>query len=383
MAGTKGMQTRQRIVELAAPVFNRQGYVGASMRDLIGATGLEKGGIYNHFGSKEQLALEAYDYALSRVTDGLARSQDGATDAVDRLQRMIQAFAKFARKPAIAGGCPIMNTAIEADDTHPELRDRAQRVDDAVAPADRTHRQGRHRGRARSSPAPTRTRSPRCSPARSKAGSCSRGSTETRVHRPGRRPSRPRTSSRCAPDPRRHAMTALEAHTQARSRKTACAAARSRGPIPRSRASAAASLTGYERLVAMQRGELAPPPAAALLGLQLDEVEPGRTVFSMLADEVHENPMGTMHGGIVATLVDTAMGCALSSRLPADAGFTTLELKTNYVRAITQATGRVYAEGTVVHSGGRVATTEARVHDANGTLYAHATSTCLILRGAR
>ena len=142
-------------------------------------------------------------------------------------------------------------------------------------------------------------------------------------------------------------------------------------------------LNGYERLVAIQRGELAPPPAAALLGLDLDEVVPGRTVFSMLADEVHENPMGTMHGGVVAALVDTAMGCALSSRLPADAAFTTLELKTNYVRAITQATGRIYAEGTVLHSGGRVATTEARVHDSNGTLYAHATSTCLILRGTR
>jgi AcrR family transcriptional regulator len=126
MAGTKGMQTRRRIVELAAPVFNRQGYVGASMRDLVDATGLEKGGIYNHFGSKEQLALEAYDYALSQVTEGLARSQDGATDAIDRLRRMIRSFAKFARKPAIAGGCPIMNTAIEADDTHPELRDRAR-----------------------------------------------------------------------------------------------------------------------------------------------------------------------------------------------------------------------------------------------------------------
>src|SRR5580704_4220442 len=126
MAGTKGLRTRQRIVELAAPVFNRQGYVGASMRDLIDATGLEKGGIYNHFGSKEQLALEAYDYAMSRVTNGLARSQDGASDAIDRLQRMIRAFAMFARKPAISGGCPIMNTAIEADDTHPELRERAQ-----------------------------------------------------------------------------------------------------------------------------------------------------------------------------------------------------------------------------------------------------------------
>ena len=143
------------------------------------------------------------------------------------------------------------------------------------------------------------------------------------------------------------------------------------------------ALNGYDRLVAMQRGELPGPPAAALLGMSIDRVEPGRTVFSMLADEVHENPMGTMHGGIVATLVDTAMGCALSSLLPADAGFTTLELKTNFVRAITQATGRVYAEGTVVHSGGRVATTEARVHDDSGALYAHATSTCLILSGAR
>ena len=150
----------------------------------------------------------------------------------------------------------------------------------------------------------------------------------------------------------------------------------------RSRFSARA-LNGLDRLVAIQRGELAPPPAAALLGMQLDEVAPGRTVFSMLADEVHENPMGTMHGGIVATLVDTAMGCALSSLLPADAGFTTLELKTNFVRAITQATGRIYAEGSVVHTGGRVATTEARVHDDSGALYAHATSTCLILRGAR
>src|SRR4051812_32448754 len=124
--GTKGERTRQRIVELAAPVFNRQGYVGASMRDLIDATGLEKGGIYNHFGSKEQLALEAYDFAMTCVTEHLARSQDGATGATDRLIRMIRAFSKSARKPAIEGGCPIMNTAIEADDTHPDLRNRAR-----------------------------------------------------------------------------------------------------------------------------------------------------------------------------------------------------------------------------------------------------------------
>ncbi len=122
----KGEATRQRIVELAAPVFNCKGYVGASFRDLIDATGLEKGGIYNHFGSKEALALEAYDHAMSIVTTALARSQDNATDAPDRLVRLIRAFSTSARKPVIEGGCPIMNTAIEADDTHPELRNRAR-----------------------------------------------------------------------------------------------------------------------------------------------------------------------------------------------------------------------------------------------------------------
>jgi AcrR family transcriptional regulator len=122
----KGERTRQRIVEMAAPVFNRQGYVGAALRDIINATGLEQGGISNHFGSKEQLALEAYDFAMSRTTEALARSQDGATTAPDRLERMIRAFAVMARRPEIEGGCPIMNTAVEADDTHPELRDRAR-----------------------------------------------------------------------------------------------------------------------------------------------------------------------------------------------------------------------------------------------------------------
>jgi TetR/AcrR family transcriptional repressor of nem operon len=122
----KGAATRQRIVELAAPVFNQRGYVGASMRDLVDATGLEKGGIYNHFGSKEQLALEAYDHALSIVTSSLQRSQKPHHDAIQRLQSMLRSFSTCARTPEIEGGCPIMNTAIEADDTHPELRDRAR-----------------------------------------------------------------------------------------------------------------------------------------------------------------------------------------------------------------------------------------------------------------
>jgi uncharacterized protein (TIGR00369 family) len=139
-------------------------------------------------------------------------------------------------------------------------------------------------------------------------------------------------------------------------------------------------LDGYERLAAIQRGDAAPPPAVTALGMQLDELERGRTVFSLVAHRKHENPMGTMHGGVIATLVDTAMGCALSSTLDKDQVFTTLELKTNFVRAVTVATGRVYSEGTVLHRGGRIATTEARVYDEAGALYAHATSTCLITR---
>jgi uncharacterized protein (TIGR00369 family) len=142
-------------------------------------------------------------------------------------------------------------------------------------------------------------------------------------------------------------------------------------------------LDGYERLAAIKRGDASPPPAVTVLGLSLDELERGRTVFSVVPEELHENPMGTMHGGVVATLVDTAMACAVSSTLSADAGFTTLELSTNFVRAITQATGRVHAEGRVVHSGSRIATTEARVYDDAGTLYAHAKSTCLVQREPR
>jgi uncharacterized protein (TIGR00369 family) len=141
-----------------------------------------------------------------------------------------------------------------------------------------------------------------------------------------------------------------------------------------------ATLTGLERLVAMQRGELAPPPAVEMVGLALEDVEPGRVVFSMIAGREHENPMGTMHGGMLATLVDTAMGCAVSSTLGTDEGFTTLELSLNFVRAVTKDTGRITAVGSLVHRGGRVATTEARVHDDDGNLCAHATSTCLILR---
>ena len=130
MAGTKGLKTRQRIVEMAAPVFNRQGFVGASMRDLISATGLEKGGIYNHFGSKEDLAVEAFDYSISLIVDGYAAVQEGKV-GLDRLEVIIEIFGNWSGHPLVAGGCPIMNTAIEADDTNPALAARARAAMDS------------------------------------------------------------------------------------------------------------------------------------------------------------------------------------------------------------------------------------------------------------
>jgi TetR/AcrR family transcriptional repressor of nem operon len=126
----KGEATRRRILEQAAPVFNQRGYAGASMSELVDATGIEKGGIYNHFGSKEELAVEAFDYAISLIVDGYAAVQEGKV-GLDRLVAMIEIFGDWSGHPLVAGGCPIMNTAIEADDTNPALAARARAAMDS------------------------------------------------------------------------------------------------------------------------------------------------------------------------------------------------------------------------------------------------------------
>jgi len=149
-------------------------------------------------------------------------------------------------------------------------------------------------------------------------------------------------------------------------------------PAPALRA--AQTMSGIAYLKAIQSGELPPPPIAALIGMALVEVSEGRAVFSAEPAEYHYNPLGTVHGGIAATLLDSAMGCAVQSLLPADTGYTTLEIKVNYLRPITSATGTVTCEGTIIHLGGRIATAEARLTDATGKLYAHGTTTCLLLR---
>ena len=116
----------------------------------------------------------------------------------------------------------------------------------------------------------------------------------------------------------------------------------------------------------------------ALLGMTAESLEPGRVVFALTTDPKHSNPLGTVHGGIMSTLLDSAMGCAVHTSLPEGAGYTTLELKVNFVRAAPIEGVRLRCEGSVVHLGRRVATTEGRVTDENGKLIAHGTSTCMV-----
>jgi uncharacterized protein (TIGR00369 family) len=139
-------------------------------------------------------------------------------------------------------------------------------------------------------------------------------------------------------------------------------------------------VTGLEVLRAIAAGELPGAPIAELLGFEPIEAEEGRMVFAAVPEHRHYNPIGTVHGGLAATLLDSAMGCAVHSTLPAGVGYTTLELKVNFTRPITSDTGRILCEGTIVHRGGRVATAEGRVfEEASGKLLAHGTTTCLIL----
>jgi TetR/AcrR family transcriptional regulator, transcriptional repressor for nem operon len=122
----KGEQTREMILERAAELFNQQGYFGASLSDLMRETGLEKGGIYNHFQGKDELALEAFDYACKVVWQSVEEELAGKVNAADRLLAMITAYRRLIEEPPFAGGCPLLNTAVESDDAHPALRERTR-----------------------------------------------------------------------------------------------------------------------------------------------------------------------------------------------------------------------------------------------------------------
>ena len=150
---TKGEDTKQRILELAAPVFNTKGYAGASLADILAATGLQKGGLYNHFGSKEQLALAAFDWSVDQLNSRWRTSVAGKRNAMDRMLAVIDMFNDYYSNPVVPGGCPILNTAVESDDTNPLLRKRAQekmdRMRETVASI---MRKGVERGEVRAVP---------------------------------------------------------------------------------------------------------------------------------------------------------------------------------------------------------------------------------------
>lgn len=131
----------------------------------------------------------------------------------------------------------------------------------------------------------------------------------------------------------------------------------------------------------MARGDLPRPPIGILMDFTIGEIEKGRVVFEVEPAEFHYNPIGMVHGGLAATLCDSALGCAVQSTLPAGTGYTTVDLNLTYLRPLTRETGKVRAIGEVVHAGGRIATAQAKLLDAAGKLYATATTTCLILRG--
>ena len=136
--------------------------------------------------------------------------------------------------------------------------------------------------------------------------------------------------------------------------------------------------SGLEFLEAIGRGALPTPPIGQTLDIWPVEWEHGRMVFQGIPGKAHYNPIGSVHGGWTAAMLDSAVGCAIHSALPAGKGYTTIELKVNYIRAVTIEAGPLRAEGKVIHMGGQIATADGRLYDAKGKLYAHASTTCLI-----
>jgi len=135
---------------------------------------------------------------------------------------------------------------------------------------------------------------------------------------------------------------------------------------------------GLEMMQAMLRGELPYAPIARTLDFMLVDIGAGRAVFQGTPGPQHFNPMGTVHGGWFATLLDSALGCAVHTMMPPGRGYTTAELGVNLVKALTPKVARVRAEGRVIHCGRQLATAEARLVGPDGTLYAHATTTCFV-----
>src|SRR6266566_8070809 len=148
-------------------------------------------------------------------------------------------------------------------------------------------------------------------------------------------------------------------------------------------AALARDLSGLEYLLAIAEGRIPPPPIAILLGMSIVSVEPGQVTFGLDVGEHLYNPIGSVHGGVFCTLLDSAMGCAVHTSLDRGQAYTTLELKVNMVRALTMDTPGVAATGQVVSAGRRVVTASGQITGPDGALYAHATTTCLVFESPR
>ncbi len=128
---SKGEETKAMIIEKSAALFNQQGYAGSSMSDIMQVTGLQKGGIYNHFVSKDDLALQAFDFAVSQIKQRYREAWGSKQHSIERLQAIISVFRVYIdnpEHPIIKGGCPLLNTAVESDDAHPALKARAKQA---------------------------------------------------------------------------------------------------------------------------------------------------------------------------------------------------------------------------------------------------------------
>jgi len=142
----------------------------------------------------------------------------------------------------------------------------------------------------------------------------------------------------------------------------------------------AAATSGFDFLQAILKGEIPAPPILKTLDISVATLAPGSASFTFTPQEFHYNPIGTVHGGVITTILDSAMGCSLHSTLPQGVAYTTLELKVNFLKAVTIKSGLLTATGKVIQSGSRVALTEAQLTGPDGAVYAHAVSTCLILK---
>lgn len=140
------------------------------------------------------------------------------------------------------------------------------------------------------------------------------------------------------------------------------------------------SLSGLDYLLAMKRGEIPASPLINTLDFSIGEIEEGKVSFVLEPKEFHYNPNGSVHGGVITSLLDSAMGCTLHSLLPKGTVYTTLELKVNFLKRVHTGSGILVAEGKVIHLGGTTALLEASLKDPEGVTYAHAVSTCLIIK---